>query len=303
MEIRKIAERAFKKRQQKVSHDIMSMDNQTFLDLSYQFLLRRSPDEEGKRHFLKKLDSMAITKGNLLDTLIDSTEFSHERMFTNLGTSLHESRIRFVRQLPRAKRIVDLGGSCQDNDYGALVNLGYPYHFDKLTIVDLPIAERHELYQNNREVNTVQSPLGEVNYLYRSMADLGPIADASVDLVYSGQSIEHVSYDDSKKVYKETLRVLKPGGIFALDTPNGRLTRIQQDEFIDPDHEIEYTFEQLKASLEESGFIILESKGLNYAGPIQKREEFKPSSIAKNCGVYSDPANCYLLGFICAKPH
>ena len=42
---------------------------------------------------------------------------------------------------------------------------------------------------------------------------------------------------------------LRPGGYFALDTPNGRLTRLQQADFIDPDHKIEYTFEQLFAKL------------------------------------------------------
>ena len=57
------------------------------------------------------------------------------------------------------------------------------------------------------------------------------------DLVYSGQSIEHVTPSDADIVIKEVARVLRPGGWFALDTPNARVTRVQQPDLIDPDIE------------------------------------------------------------------
>ena len=52
--------------------------------------------------------------------------------------------------------------------------------------------------------------------------------------------------------------MLRPRGYLALDTPNARVTRLMQDGFIDPDHKIEYTAEQLATKLENAGFTIRE---------------------------------------------
>ena len=48
--------------------------------------------------------------------------------------------------LPPA-RILDLGGTHQGLPDGALVHLGYPYPFERLVVVDLPVHERDEIYQ------------------------------------------------------------------------------------------------------------------------------------------------------------
>ena len=108
-----------------------------------------------------------------------------------LHGSLHASRCEFIIGLPRARRIVDLGGGHTTDDRGALVALGYPYDFDELVIVDLPPDDRHQLYKSDR-FGDGETERGRVRYEYRSMVDLSFADDASVDLVYSGQSIEHV---------------------------------------------------------------------------------------------------------------
>jgi Methyltransferase domain/Domain of unknown function (DUF4214) len=280
------------------------MDEETFVELAYRFLLGREADDQGRKHFLERLRRRAISRDLFLRTLIDSREFAETRLHDELGTSLHESRGRFVRSLPPARRIVDLGGSCQGSTRGAMVELGYPYPFDRLTIVDLPSAERHELYrtEGDRAVASVQTERGPVDYLYQSMTRLEPIPDESVDLVYSGQSIEHVTRADARTTYGEVRRVLKPGGIFALDTPNARVTRLERDDFIDPDHKYEYTHEELTHDLAGAGFEIREAKGLNYAGPITSRAEFSARAVAHNCGVFSEIEDCYLLAYQCRKP-
>jgi len=280
------------------------MDDQAFVDLAYRFLLGRAPDEHGKRHFLSRLAKRAISRDLFLHALIDSQEFARSRLHSELGTSIHESRSRFVKGLPRARRVVDLGGSCQASRRGAMVELGYPYEFDLLTIVDLPDRERHELYRSDsgQETETVRTDRGPVEYLYQSMTTLRPIADQSVDLVYSGQSIEHVTRADAGIVCGEVLRVLKPGAVFALDTPNARVTRLQQDAFIDPDHKYEYTHRELSQDLRAAGFEILEARGMNYAGPIASRAEFSPSTVAGNCGLYAEIEDCYILAYVCRKP-
>ena len=44
------------------------------------------------------------------------------------------------------------------------------------------------------------------------------------------------------------------------------MCRLQQDEFIDPDHDHEYTHAEMVDKLRRAGFEILEAKGLNHAG-------------------------------------
>lgn len=280
------------------------VDDGAFVELAYRLILGREADAHGKKHFLDRLRKRAISRELFLRTLIDSREFAERRLHSELSTSLHESRGRFVRSLPPARRIVDLGGACQGSERGALVELGYPYPFARLTIVDLPSEERHELYrrENGDAPASVQTELGLVDYLYQSMATLQPIPDGSVDLVYSGQSIEHVTRDDAAITYAEVRRVLRPGGVFALDTPNARLTRLQQDEFVDPDHKYEYTHRELSGDLAAAGFEIVEAKGLNYGGPIRTREEFSDTEIARRCGVFAEIEDCYVLAYVCRKP-
>jgi SAM-dependent methyltransferase len=283
---------------------LAAMDDPTFVDLAYRFLLGRAPDEHGRRHFLGRLEKRAISRELFLDALVESQEFARSRLHSELGTSIHESRSRFVKGLPPARRIVDIGGSCQGSRKGAMVELGYPYDFELLTIVDLPDRERHELYRSEGgpEVERVPTERGPVEYLYQSMTTLRPVADSSVDLVYSGQSIEHVSRADAATVYSEVLRVLKPGAVFALDTPNARVTRLQQDELIDPDHEHEYTHRELSGDLAAAGFEVVAACGLNYAGPIASRAEFSTGAVAAGCGLYAAIEDCYILAYVCRKP-
>jgi SAM-dependent methyltransferase len=134
------------------------------------------------------------------------------------------------------------------------------------------------------------------------MVDLSDYPDDSVDLVYSGQSIEHVPLDVADTVLSEVRRVLKPGGHLGIDTPNARVTRLQQDEFIDPDHEHEYTHAELSAKLEAAGFDIVEAKGLNYAGPSLTAGRFDADQIATARGLFGQIEDCYLLAYVCRVP-
>jgi SAM-dependent methyltransferase len=278
-----------------MAHDMVRM--------AYNVLLRRDPDPEAWVKYTDALLDSLVSPDELVDRIRCSSEFRttvrlHE---SSLHASLHASRCDFIIGLPRASRIVDLGGGHTTDPRGALVTLGYPYSFDELVIVDLPPDDRHPLYHSERFLKQ-DTGRGKVTYEYRSMVDLSFLEDDSVDLVYSGQSIEHVSEAEGDEVLHHVRRILRPGGHIALDTPNGRVTRLQQAEFIDPDHEVEYTLDQLRAKLVAAGLDVVSERGLNWGGPGVDEGRYDPAACAANYGIFHEADACYLLALLARKP-
>ncbi len=269
--------------------------------MAYNVLLRREPDEPAWTEQADAMASGILSHDDVVDRIRCSSEFRNQVPIgaASLHSSLHASRAEFIIGLPPARRIVDLGGGHTIDPRGALVVLGYPYDFDELVVVDLPPDDRHPLYRSER-FGPEETARGRVRYEYRSMADLAFAPDESVDLVYSGQSIEHVSEADGDVVLAEAARVLVPGGHLAVDTPNGRLCRLQQPDFIDPDHKVEYTLPELRAKLSAAGFEVLTERGLNWGGA--RTDRFDPAALAANHGIYYDADNCYLLAVLARKP-
>jgi ubiquinone/menaquinone biosynthesis C-methylase UbiE len=270
--------------------------------LAYQVILGRDPDPVGRADYGGRLAAGALSPDGLVEELLISDEFEARRAYPGryLHVSIHASRRDFIRSLPPARRILDLGGGWKWSAEGALVVLGYPYAFEDLVIVDLPSDDRHPLYRSQDHAATA-TRLGPVRYDYRSMSDLSGHPDGAYDLVYSGQSIEHVSPGEGDVVLKEAYRVLRPGGFLALDTPNAAVCRLQQPEFIDADHKVEYTHEEMRAKLTAAGFSLVEEKGLNYCGESVRTGVFSWEEAARNRGVYGSPADCYLLAYLATK--
>ncbi len=266
----------------------------------FHLLFGRDPVLTPDGAFVKELEDGSLTPRQLAEWLIHSDEWSNRATMSELGPSLHVSRGAFVRLLPPARRILDLGGTALHEPNGALVSMGYPYSFDELVIVDLPSSDRHELYREDQARDSISVPgRGTVLYRYHSMADLSAYESHSFDLVYCGESIEHVTRGEAWRVMDQVHRVLRPGGTFALDTPNASVTRLQQVDFIDPDHKHEYTAEELFIMLRRCGFSVTHSLGLNYAGNCLERSTFSSEEVATRRGVFSTPELCYLLAFIC----
>jgi SAM-dependent methyltransferase len=272
------------------------------LDVLYELLLGRKPDPAGVASYLPGLSDGSVTASQLAEWIYASSEWWTVAPFTQLAPSLHFSRSLFVRSLPRARRILDLGGTALGSDKGAMVLMGYPYAFDELVVVDLPPDDRNELYQESVSRTVTQTELGPVHYRYHSMSDLARYSDGSFDLVYSGQSIEHVPVEEAGHVLVQAARILRPGGYLALDTPNARVCRVQQPGFIDPDHDHEYTHAELSDKLRNAGFEIVEAKGLNLAARSVAEGRFSLTEVATNRGLFAEIEDCYLLSYLCRTP-
>jgi SAM-dependent methyltransferase len=215
--------------------------------------------------------------GEYLDRLIARATDAHLLL-------IHAARLRMIRRfLPAARRIIDLGGA-----NAPLYRMGYRHAFERLVMVDLPPDARHEMY---RDIPVHDAPDG-VTVHYSDMTELKAFADESFDLVWSGQSIEHVDREAGHRMCREAMRLLRPGGYFCLDTPNRGITRIHtQGGFIHPEHKHEYAANELHALLVGVGFSITQEYGICEM----------PETVATG-QLTPDVEKGYILYFGCTKP-
>ena len=115
--------------------------------LAFNVVLDREPDPGGGAEYVQKLADGELSRHGVAEALAHSEEFRRRVPIGNVLLSMHVSRSDFVAGLPRAARILDLGGTHQGLPDGALVHLGYPYPFERLVVVDLPVDERDAIYQ------------------------------------------------------------------------------------------------------------------------------------------------------------
>ncbi|MBO0729564.1 MAG: DUF4214 domain-containing protein, partial [Acidimicrobiaceae bacterium] len=99
------------------------LPSRVFVELTYNIMLRRASDPEGLQHWRGQLRRGELTRLRMIDIVRGSDEFRVNVTIRDLLTSLHASRCEFVRSLPRARRILDIGGTHQSNREGAFVHM------------------------------------------------------------------------------------------------------------------------------------------------------------------------------------
>jgi SAM-dependent methyltransferase len=268
----------------------------------YRGLLGREIDEGARQAILAKFDAGTHDDFLLALQVAYSSEFMGKLVERAIDAHLycvHRARQVMVRRLlPPALQIIDLGGA-----NAPLYRLGYAHPFERLVMVDLPPEARHEMYKNIKV--TAPHAGGEVVIHYSDMTRLEAFAAASFDLVWSGQSIEHVDLEAGERMCHEAMRVLKPGGWFCLDTPNRGLTKIHTRDwggaFIHPEHKHEYHAPELRALLERCGFEIVEARGVCEMPVTVATGNFHYPDFILGNPLTDDPEAGYILYFACRK--
>jgi predicted SAM-dependent methyltransferase len=125
-----------------------------------------------------------------------------------------------------------------------------------------------------------------------------PFKDNSADFTYNEHFIEHLTVEESQKVIKDLMRVLKPGGVLRIATPDLESVvkqyldpKLEQDPLIKNwdmsfirtraesinmsfrfwGHEWIYDWEELKRRLEEAGCVNIKRSRINQSQHLELR--------------------------------
>ena len=265
-------------------------------EIIYKVTLAREMDDEARESISEKSPPDLLT---LTRCLIGSDEFLRIWTIAKHLELIHHARLQAVKRLlPPARRILDLGGA-----NAPLHRLGYPHRFDEIVLVDLPSDQRHDMYKDIT-VSDV-SAVGRITLRYGDMTKLEMFGDSTFDLVWSGQSIEHVPVDAAERMAAEAFRVLKSGGHFCLDTPNGRITSMHARtaglKMIHPEHFEEYRPDALRALLQKAGFSIEAAYGIREMPATSVSGRFDYLDFLRGKAISSDVDASYIQFYTCLK--
>ncbi|HSQ58923.1 MAG TPA: class I SAM-dependent methyltransferase [Acidobacteriota bacterium] len=109
-----------------------------------------------------------------------------------------------------------------------------------------------------------------------------PLPDASADIVFSSEVIEHLH--DGAAFVRNAARVLKPGGVLFLKTPNDDFNRLENR--LNPHHVNCYTSKRLRAEVQVM-FEEVRLEGLTYDVAMDRTLEERPDPAAPEEMPYS----------------
>lgn len=122
-------------------------------------------------------------------------------------------------------------------------------------------------------IDKLREKYPDVHFIHTNIPPFDGLKDNQFDVAISFQVIEHIKKD--KEFLKEIYRILKPGGVALLTTPNIKLTLTRN-----PWHVREYTAEQL-TSLSEGIFDRVEMKGITGNEKVMKYYEENKRAVSK----------------------
>jgi SAM-dependent methyltransferase len=165
-------------------------------------------------------------------------EFTGERFVPGTSGELsyeHWHRYAFVRRFVAGKRVLD--AACGEG-YGTALIANVAAEAIGVDIDSDTVAHARECYAQQPNVRFETGSVTSV-----------PLADCSVDVVISFETVEHIPASDQPLMIGEFARVLAPGGLLIISTPNKRLYSDERD-YRNPFHLHELYRDQLEALLD-----------------------------------------------------
>ncbi|NNF55473.1 MAG: methyltransferase domain-containing protein [Acidimicrobiales bacterium] len=176
---------------------------------------------------------------------------------------LHHQRSAHVAQMPPGAQVL-LSAGCAGAWYFDWIERYYGK-------VPLHIGVEYYMPRPETLPNNVQ-------WIENTAGDMRDVPTASVDIVLSGQNIEHLWLDDMVSFMLEASRVLRSGGHLVVDSPNRTQTAALQ--WPHPEHTVELTYEEAVRTMELAGFAVTKRAGLwliNEDGRVRDYEPADPT--------------------------
>lgn len=165
-------------------------------------------------------------------------EFTGERFLPGLVGEIvyeHGHRYAFARRFAAGRRVLD--AACGEG-YGSALLGDVAAAVTGIDIDPATVAHARAAYAGRPNLRFVD---GSVTSL--------PLSDASVDLVVSFETIEHLDAADQPRMLAEFARVLAPGGLVVLSSPN-RPQYSEARNYANPFHRHELDREELARLVE-----------------------------------------------------
>jgi SAM-dependent methyltransferase len=171
----------------------------------------------------------------------------------------------FREHIPRGGRVLDAG--CGRSLFTE-IRPDWPFVIVASDVDHDLLASRKAEFPNVRWLRADAQPL--------------PFRGEAMDALFAGELVEHLA--DPVPALREFRRVLKPGGILILTTPNRlRLAnRVDRSERpYSPDHLSELSYDEVHTLLREAGFEVRRATGLhlevllNWTSPLPKLDRLQ----------------------------
>lgn len=174
-----------------------------------------------------------------------AVESSERSAPLSINLLLHQSRGAFLRAMPPgAQRLLSAG--CAGLWYFEWIEQTYGRVPEHLGI---------EYYSPRPD-----GLPSNVTWIANTASDMSDVLDASCDLVFSGQNLEHLWPEEVSGFMLEAARVLKPGGHLVMDSPNRHVTKLLN--WSHSEHTIELTETEAQELARLAGFDVTVTRGI-----------------------------------------
>jgi hypothetical protein len=271
-----------------------------YVRLAYLVVLRRPADPTGIEGWRRQIERGNFSTQRVLGSLLGSEEYLANHG-ADIFLRLHMARQRWIRSVDAFDTILDIGGSSAGLREGALIELGYPHRPSRLDILDLPPDRQFWGTPTFDQTEPFDFEWGRVTYFHgraEDVANVPALQARRYQCIFMGQAIEHIVPEKLPALLSWIRAHLLPGGRFILDTPNRAITKIHSPHaYINADHKLEYTPDQLEEVLAAAGFSVTRKTGLVHLPDMARSGVFDARAFADAALVHDDADASYLFAF------